>query len=128
MPIESLDHYTIKTIDVEATARFYEDVIGLVRGPSPALDFPILWLYAGDKAVLHVVGRDAVTETDGGCIDHVAFRCSGYRDIKARLDANGVEQMEQRLAAVGVHQIFAKCADGTWVELIFDPKDVDAAA
>lgn len=125
MPLESLDHYTIKTTDVDRTARFYEEVLGLERGASPALDFPIVWLYARGRPVLHIVGRDRVEETDGGLVDHVAFRATGYREIKARLDAHGVEQMEQRLAAVGVHQIFAHCADGTWVELIFDPADVD---
>ena len=37
----------------------------------PALDFPILWLKAGRKPVLQIVGRDKVELTDGGLIDHV---------------------------------------------------------
>ena len=44
MPLHALDHYTVKTTDVEATARFYENVFGMERGPMPELDFPILWL------------------------------------------------------------------------------------
>ena len=44
------------------------------RGPMPELDYSILWLYAGNKPVLHIVERDEVTETDGDLIDHVAFR------------------------------------------------------
>ena len=124
MPLESLDHYTIKTTDVDATARFYEEVLGMERGPMPELDFPIVWLYAGGKPVLHIVGRDAVPETDGGVVDHVALRASGYVEMKARLEKHGVEHQEQHLAAIGVHQIFAKCGDGSWVELIFDPAEV----
>lgn len=125
MPLEALDHYTVKTTDIDATAKFYEDVLGMQRGPMPTRDFPILWLYVGDKPVLHIVGRDEVDATDGGLIDHVAFRCSGYADIKSKLAVRGVEHQEQRLPEIGLHQIFAKCDDGTWVELIFDPSDVD---
>ena len=90
----------------------------------PALDFPILWLFAGGKSVLHIFGRDKVVATDGGLIDHVAFRATGYAGIKAKLTKRQVENQEQCLPEIGLHQIFAKCDDGTWVELIFDPKEV----
>ena len=51
----------------------------------PALDFPILWLKAGGKPVLHIVGRDKVEATDVGLIDHVACRATGYAGINAKL-------------------------------------------
>ena len=124
MQLHALDHYTVKTTDVEATARFYEYVFGMERGPMPELDFSTLWLYAGNKPVLHIVERDEVTETDGGLIDHVAFRATDYSGIKAKLDARDIEFPEQCLPQIGLHQVFAKCDDGTWVELIFDPKEV----
>ena len=44
----------------------------------PASTSPILWLKAGRKPVLQIVGRDKVVLTDGGLIDHVAFRATGY--------------------------------------------------
>ena len=87
----------------------------------PALDFPILWLKAGRKPVLHIVGRDKVELTDGGLIDHVAFRAMGYAGIKAKLTERQVEHRKQCLQEIGLHQNFAKCEDGTWVQLIFDP-------
>tara|TARA_B100000676_G_scaffold55816_1_gene54862 strand:+ start:981 stop:1265 length:285 start_codon:yes stop_codon:yes gene_type:complete len=94
MPLHALDHYTVKTTDVEATARFYEDAFGMERGPMPELDFPILWLHAGNKPVLHIVERDEVTETDGGLVDHIAFRVTDYRGIKAKLDARDIKFQE----------------------------------
>src|ERR1039458_3937122 len=33
MPIETLDHYSVRTSDVEKTRSFYESVIGLRSGP-----------------------------------------------------------------------------------------------
>ena len=88
------------------------------RGPRPALDFPILWLKAGRKPVLQIVGRDKVELTDGGLIDHVAFRATGYAGIKANLTEQQLEHRKQCLPEIGLHQIFAKCEDGTWVQLI----------
>ena len=96
------------------------------RGPMPALDFPILWLKAGGKPVLQIVGRDKVELTDGGLIDHVAFRATGYAGIKAKLTERQVEHRKQYLPEIGLHQIFAKCEDGTWVQLIFDPAAITA--
>ena len=92
----------------------------------PALDFPILWLKAGRKPVLHIVGRDKVELTDGGLIDHVAFRATDYAGIKAKLTERQVEHRKQCLPEIGLHQIFAKCDDGTWVQLIFDPAAITA--
>ena len=124
MRLHALDHYTVKTTNVEATAWFYKDVTGMERGPMPERDYSILWLYAGNKPVLHIVERDEVTETNGGLIDHAAFRATYYSGIKAKLDARDIEFQEQCLPQIGLHQGFTKCDDGTWIELIFDPKEV----
>ena len=94
MPLHALDHYTVITTDVEAMARFYEDVFGRETGPMPELDFPTLWLYARNKPDLHIVERDEVTETDGGLIDHIAFLVADYRGIKANLDARDIKFQE----------------------------------
>ena len=44
----SLNHFSIRTYDLEACRRFYADLLGLVVGPRPDFPFPGLWLYAGD--------------------------------------------------------------------------------
>ena len=45
MAVERLDHYTIRTADLDATRCFYTEVLGLSVGPRPAFTFPGLWLY-----------------------------------------------------------------------------------
>ena len=64
----SLNHFTIRTIDLEATRRFYADLLGLTVGPRPAFPFPGLWMYRGDhadvaNAVVHVIHLDGSDES-----------------------------------------------------------------
>jgi len=59
----SINHLSIRTLDMESTRRFYVDLLGLTVGPRPTFPFPGLWLYCGDhahvaNAVVHVIGMD----------------------------------------------------------------------
>ena len=36
MAISKLDHCSVRTADMEATRRFFEDVVGLKVGPRPS--------------------------------------------------------------------------------------------
>ena len=45
MPVGNLDHYSIRTLDIEASRRFYTEVMDFEVGFRPAFDFPGLWLY-----------------------------------------------------------------------------------
>ena len=69
MEIKRIDHYSIRTLDVEASRKFYTDVIGLTVGPRPEFKFPGLWLYNGkppadlehsngNYGIVHVMGSD----------------------------------------------------------------------
>src|SRR4051812_22964016 len=59
----TLNHFSIRTLDIDATRDFYERVLGLTVGPRPPFPFPGLWLYRGDhaeyaNAVVHIIGMD----------------------------------------------------------------------
>lgn len=45
MPIGKLDHFSIRTLDIEASRRFYTEVMGFKEGFRPPFKFPGLWLY-----------------------------------------------------------------------------------
>ncbi|MDO6732187.1 hypothetical protein Q4577_19315 [Marinovum sp. 2_MG-2023] len=57
MQVRRLDHVNIQTTQVEALVAWYGDILGLRTGPRPNFPFPGAWLYAGDAAVIHLVGH-----------------------------------------------------------------------
>ena len=59
----ALNHYSIRTTNLDACRNFYEKVLGLTVGPRPEFPFPGLWMYCGDhaqysNAVVHIIGID----------------------------------------------------------------------
>lgn len=56
MSIQHLDHVNLRTTQLDTMIAWYERVLGLTNGPRPAFPFPGAWLYAGDTAIVHLVG------------------------------------------------------------------------
>ena len=90
MPLEGLNHYTIRPVDLERTKEFYEDVLGLHVGYRPPLNFPGYWLYVGDNPTVHLIGPRADDAHPQhreagptGLLDHIAFSCTGLAEMKA---------------------------------------------
>ena len=77
MPAMSLNHYTIKARDLEATKKFYTDVVGLAVGDRPPLDFPGYWLYCGGVPTVHLVGPRPENEPIPRCSDAIRRRPDG---------------------------------------------------
>jgi catechol 2,3-dioxygenase-like lactoylglutathione lyase family enzyme len=141
MGVEKLDHVNILTGNVDRTVDFLARVLGLEDGPRPAFRSPGHWLYRNGTAVVHVSDvRDkeqthAVDASLGdpgaggkkGVVDHVAFRCSGYRETKARLAELGIVSHEAVIPGVGDLQVFIDGPDDVSFELIFSAADVARA-
>lgn len=134
MALQFIDHYTIhvRTSDLEAVARFYQDALGLRDGERPPFNFPGNWLYLGDKPVVHLVGTDydlplGKPELKSGQFDHVSFRCVGLAQQRERLRGLGVGFEEATVPASPIQQIFVRDPAGIMVELTYD-KQAEAAA
>jgi catechol 2,3-dioxygenase-like lactoylglutathione lyase family enzyme len=121
MHVQRLDHVTINTYDLDATRRFYVDVIGLHNGERPPFAFPGLWLYIGQTAVIHVVGLS--TDDDrlpgGGAVDHIAFRVDGLAAMRERLQRENIAASEAVVPRTGDVQIFVHDPNGVRLELNF---------
>ncbi|MNT90087.1 hypothetical protein D3C72_2309220 [compost metagenome] len=52
-------------------------------------------------------------------IDHIAFRCTGLRDMMRDLAAKGVDFRERRVDDQGLYQLFLFDPNGVKVELNF---------
>jgi catechol 2,3-dioxygenase-like lactoylglutathione lyase family enzyme len=135
----SLNHYSIRTTDLQACERFYCGLLGLVVGPRPPFPFPGLWLYTGDttvwaNAAVHIIGIDRSDpaglkqylgdrEESGlqgsGAVDHVAFFATGLAETLARLREHGVAPRERMVPLLNLHQVFVDDPNGVVVELNF---------
>jgi catechol 2,3-dioxygenase-like lactoylglutathione lyase family enzyme len=127
MPATTMNHFTILTDDVDGTIRFYGDLLGLSPGPRPPFDFPGAWLYAGEQAILHVVGGRPRDELKTGVIDHMAFTSVGLADTLAKLEARDIRYECRRLVGVGTWQLFFRDPNGARVEMDFDAAEAQRA-
>ena len=148
MSIDKLSHYSVRTLDLEATRRFYTEVMGFSVGPRPPFKFPGLWLYRGshdsyDNAIVHIVGidphdpqglkdylgdRDTSTLTGGtGTFDHIAFAATGLGDMLDRLRKKNIAYRERAVPDLGLHQVFLDDPSGVVIELNY-PAGENAAA
>lgn len=135
MGIERLDHYSIRTTDLEATRRFYTEVMEFEVGPRPNFPFPGVWLYRGGTAVVHVIGidpndpsglhaylgdKDAGAATAGtGTIDHIAFVGRDANGLKAKLRTAEVPFRERMVPSLNLEQVFLEDPNGVTIELNF---------
>lgn len=139
----TLNHFSIRSLDLPACERFYCGALGLQVGPRPPFPFLGLWLYAGDtavysNAVVHIIGvdrddpeglkqylgdRDAASLQGTGAVDHVAFFATGLAATLERLRAQGVACRERTVPLLGLHQVFVDDPNGVVVELNFPAEE-----
>jgi catechol 2,3-dioxygenase-like lactoylglutathione lyase family enzyme len=135
MGLNALNHYTIRTADLERTRAFYETVLGLAVGYRPPLNFPGYWLYCGGTPTVHLIGPRAedphpADRRSGptGLLDHIAFACTGLAEMRARLRAQGIAHEERVIPRDRQTQIFLHDPDGVAVELNYPPEETTAPA
>ena len=130
MQVEALDHVNIITDDLDGTAAFYADLLGLERrdAPPPLTPQTAQWMFDGEgRAIFHINSLDCqrtydreVTPGDvTGALHHVALRLTGYEEMKARLDARGADYQENLVEAIGLRQIFTADPNNVLLELNF---------
>jgi catechol 2,3-dioxygenase-like lactoylglutathione lyase family enzyme len=123
MSVGVLDHFNIRTRNLGATVRFYEDILGLEKGPRPNFAFPGAWMYSDGRAVVHLVDispTDEPQKPDSGVVHHVAFVSSGFRDMKQRLQGKGVAFEAREVPGGDLWQIFVTDPNGVLIELNYE--------
>jgi catechol 2,3-dioxygenase-like lactoylglutathione lyase family enzyme len=131
MSVGVLDHFNIRTRNLAATVRFYEDVLGLEKGPRPNFAFPGAWMYSEGKAVVHLVDIAATSEPqkpDSGVVHHVAFASRGFDDMKQRLKAKDMRFEARQVPGGELWQIFVDDPNGVLIELNYEAAKEGGAA
>lgn len=146
MPVGRLDHYSIRTPDIEASRRFYTEVMGFTAGFRPPFKFPGIWLYNGAQypettGVVHIIGidlndpqglkdylgdRDLASLEGTGTVDHMAFTATGLTEMRARLARNNVAFRERTVPSLGIHQVFFEDPSGVTLELNYPAAEAAA--
>lgn len=123
MSVGVLDHFNIRTRDLAATVNFYENVMGLEKGPRPNFAFPGAWMYSEGKAVVHLVDIAATSEPqkpDSGVVHHVAFASRGFDGMKQRLKSKGMQFEARQVPGGDLWQIFVNDPNGVMIELNYE--------
>ena len=124
----------IQARDLEKTKDFYEKIVGLTVGDRPPLTFPGYWLYCGGTPTVHLLGYQSHAKVipDGpsypaetGRLDHIAFSCTGLKDMKATLNANNIKYDERVLPRLNMTQLFYLDPDGIAVECNFPAAETE---
>lgn len=126
MPIKGLDHVNLRAAPplLKTLRDFYVEVLGLREGARP-LPSHGYWLYAEDKAILHLSAERPNEPRPAdvrNTFDHIAFACSELTEFIGRLQRLNIEYRLAEPTADGHRQIFLIDPAGNGVELNFPPE------
>ena len=110
------------------------------EGWHPDFKFPVVWLYIGEKDVLHLtegganvsenrkkyLGQQSEAVSGSGVVDHIAFRAGGLADTMAHLRSLGIDFNERMVSDQGLYQLFMFDPNGVKIELNFDNAEATA--
>ena len=142
----SLNHFSIRSLDLDKTVQFFSDVLDLKPGPRPNFPFPGAWLYSGDSSdyansVVHIISidkndpaglkqylgdRDASSLQGSGAIDHIAFFATGLEKMTIHLKKLNVPFRERTVPSLNLHQIFVDDPNGIVIELNYPASEKTA--
>lgn len=134
MAVSKLAHYSIRAFDLEASRKFYTEVMGFRVGYRPNFPFPGVWLYQShderEYGVVHIIGTGAESADERylgerpangpagkGDVDHIAFLATDWPDMRERLLSMQIRYDERTVPTLGLHQVFLQDPSGVTIEL-----------
>lgn len=128
MSVRAVDHVNIVTEQLEATRAFFGEVLGLEVGPRPAFAVTGYWLYAGDRAVVHIQeAKGPVRPSAEGALNHFALVTTDFDGIVRRVRARGQDCHVVTVPGTPVRQAFFLDPNDVRIE-ITEPTDAILAA
>lgn len=128
----SLQHYLVRAADLQASADFYEQVLGLSHGWRPDLPFPGFWMYIGEIPCVHLcsaqasAGRDYFigsrpTEAHGsGAIDHIGLAARDRYAFVRHLERQNIPFRLRTAPGGAILQVFVDDPDGVRIEMNYE--------
>lgn len=131
MVITGLFHIAIKTSSLDATVRFYTEVIGLTSVHRPDFGFPGAWLAVpgpSADAIIHIyaggpaLGGEKTVAQGTAAIDHVSLSAVGYHDFIERFRKFNLDWREFEVPGTTLWQLFVYDPSGVQLEITFDSR------
>ena len=125
MPVSNIDHINLRAPRelLDELRAFYANVVGLTDGHRPSFREFGYWMYAGERAIVHLslAAEGEVRAADvPSTFAHVAFTCSDRASYERRLSEYGVTYKVTVVPETSVTQFFLQDPAGNTVELSFD--------
>lgn len=125
VPLVDLVHVNLRTTRLPDMISFYEDVLGMRRGPRPAFSFGGAWLYVGDKPCVHLVEVDASngpSPSDAPSLEHFALSATDLAGTLARLEGMRIPYRVGRVEDFHLVQVHVRDPEGNHLHLDFDAR------
>lgn len=127
MAVQAFDHYNLRAARpvLEELRAFYCEVVGLRVGERPPFRRFGYWLYAGDRAVLHLAEADDGEQRgrSSNTFAHAAFNCTDRPAFEQLLRSRSIDYRVAEVPLAGQVQLFFHDPAGNGVELQFDAAD-----
>src|SRR4051794_36012185 len=89
MRATGLNHVSVHAVDLEASTRFYVDVLGMTPIPTYNFAFPVQYLRLGDLQ-LHLFERD----TDAPAFHHIGINVDDFEEAYTRAKELGILEQD----------------------------------
>lgn len=89
MPATSINHVSLCAPDLETSVRFFEDLFGMERIPTPNFGFPVQWLRVGDLQI-HLFERPG----DPPVYHHVGLTVDDFEEVYHRARSLGIHDQQ----------------------------------
>ena len=124
LPIRSINHVARTTKRLEASRRFYRDVLGFREIQRPDFGFPGAWLY-NYGVQIHLIVNESLAPNPEDEIqtraDHLALHVDDIDEARQLLEEHGITYRENTVPKTGVVQLFFLDPDGHHVEVATYP-------
>lgn len=117
-----LNHVAIHVADVEASERFYREVLRLEAIPRPAFSFPGAWFRLGADQELHLIGERTSPVNSHNRGNHYALLVDDIDAWERHFQQIGVPSRRQKRPD-GAHQVYVSDPDGHVIELCTAPSE-----
>jgi len=115
-----LHHSSLMISDLDASLKFYTEIIGLQQMERPDLGFPGAWFQLGENQQLHIIKLPNMDPTTGrpehgGRDRHVALTVDDFDGVRECLDTNNIFYS---MSKSGRKALFIRDPDANAIEII----------